>query len=196
MSAEQFIRLMDSARIRLPSALEGAMKLELFLVLKEFADRSNAWRETIGFWTSPGATEYELYSENRAAINRLLWVTPMDAPTVSIPAIMPTPGKVRLQNVPSESQRLNAIVALTVSDPTESGGFPQFPEELLTKYSTGILDGLLSRMMTQPAKPYSSEKYAALHGVRFRQATNLAKREAQTGNTFGGQPWRFPQTMR
>lgn len=196
MSTDQFTRLMDSARIRLPGALEGTMKLELFFVLKEFADRSNAWREVIGFWSSPGAVEYDLHSENAAAINRLLWVTPLDSPTVSVPAIMPTPGRVRLQNVPSESQRLNAIVALTVNDPTEDGGFPQFPEELLVKYSSGILDGLLSRMMTQPAKPYSSEKNAALHGFRFRQATNLAKREAQTGNLFGGQTWRFPQTMR
>lgn len=196
MSAEAFTRLMDSARVRLPSALDGVMKLELFSVLKEFTQRSNAWRETIGVLTSPGAFEYDLYSENRAAINRLLHVTPIDAPTVSIPATMPTVGRLRLQYAPSESQRLNAIVALTVSDPTEEAGFPQFPEELLDKYFTGILDGLLSRMMSQPAKPYSSEKGAGFHGFKFRQATNLAKREAQTGNTFGAQTWRFPQTMR
>lgn len=196
MSAEAFTRLMDSARVRLPSAMEGVLKLELFQVLKEFTQRSNVWQETIGFEVSPEEVDYELTPENDAAINRLIYVTPADTPTVAIPATMSTPGVVRLLRMPSEAQLLSAVVALTVIDPTDEAGFPQFPEGLLEKYFSGILDGVLSRMMSQPAKPYSSEKSAAVHGFRFRQATNLAKREAQAGNTFRVQTWRFPQTMR
>jgi hypothetical protein len=191
-----FTRLIDSTRARLPGALDGTIKLELFSVLKEFTQRSNAWREDIGFSTLPGVVEYDLLSENLAAINRLLYVASADAPTASIPATMATPGRLRLKYTPSGSEALTATVALTVTDPTEAGGVPQFPQELLDKHFLGILDGLLSRMMSQPAKPYSSDRGAAMHGYRFRQATDLAKQEAQTGNVFGAQAWRFPGTMR
>jgi len=196
MSAKDFARLIDSARMRLPGALDGALKLELFAVLREFTQRSDAWREWIEITTAPPEQEYDLVIDHRGLINRLIVVRDPTMPDqVTVPATMARLGTVRLKNAPSSVVTLGVEVAVTVNDPTDALGFPYFPLQLLQKYHNGLLDGLLSRMMAQPAKPYSSEKGAMFHGRNFLNAINLAKRETRTANLFGGQAWRFPQTF-
>ena len=53
MSSPDINRLMDNARVKLPGALDAALQMELFLVMKEFFDNTNIWEEEIPFSVTP-----------------------------------------------------------------------------------------------------------------------------------------------
>lgn len=202
MATADLNRLMDNARIRLPGALDNAIKLELFSVLNEFFQSTNIWYEDIPFpvtpvnvsyLENPSAYTYSVMPAEGGVINRLVAVWNSDG--FAQAATMPIPGEVILKNSPNEADTYTARVAKTVTDPVDSGGYPEFPDWILNKYGNDILDGVLARMMGQLAKPYSSAQMAAYHMRSFRAAVGKAKAEALHGNVYRGQSWRFPQAF-
>jgi hypothetical protein len=61
------------------------------------------------------------------------------------------------------------LVALTVVDPVDANdALPDFPDWFFIHYKQEITDGVLSRMMSQPAKPYFSREGFMYHGRKFR----------------------------
>lgn len=185
------LRLMDLARVRLPGARDNIIQLELFAAVNEFFQSSNAWREDIEFTVTPGVTSYELFQSSSASINRLMGVVNDAGKPVT--AAMREPGLLELYQAPSQSAVYTAQVSLTVTNPTDKDGYPQYPSWFLNKYGNDILDGLLARMMAQIAKPYTQPQMAVVHGRNFKQAISFAKTEAMHNNTYRGQSWRFPQ---
>jgi hypothetical protein len=194
-------RLMDHARIRLPGAIDAAILVELFSVLKEFFNNSNAWQEEIEFsayptsspyYADPDAYTYDLIP-TRGAVMRLMAVR--DAQGIPVRASMPVPGSVVLDRAPDADTTYTATVALTVTDPTTRDGYPQFPDWVLNKYFNELLDGLLGRMMSQIAKPYSSPSIAVVHLRKFKQAISAAKVESSRRNVYRAQNWRFPRSF-
>lgn len=194
-------RLMDHARIRLPGALDAAIQVELFAVMDQFFQVSNSWYEDIKFTVTPTA---DTYLDNPTAftydvipsqgtVTRLMGL--VDSQGRPQQGYMPTPGQVVLAFSPNTTDVYTARVSLTVTDPTTREGYPEFPAWVMTKYGTEILDGVLSRMMSQIAKPYSSPQMAAFHGKVFSNAVNKAKVEASHQNVYRGQSWCFPQTF-
>jgi hypothetical protein len=198
VTAAPYNRILDSARVRLPGALDGAMQLELFNVLKEFTQRTNIWREEISFSAVAGETEYDLSSSTPSAtINRLLGLRSASGAPIS--AYLETAGvslaTLRVRTAPSAPEDWVAHVALALSDPTDGSGLPRVPDWIAMKYQLGIIDGLLARMMSQPSKPYSSP-LADLHMRNFNKTVTLARSEAAHGNVHSGQAWRFPGSVR
>lgn len=183
-------RLMDDIRIRLPGALDNAIRFELFNVMDEFLKGSRIWRENISVVTKDAVTEYTLTPEGYSLIDSLLAL--VDADDVPVQATMSVPGALKLINKPTAGQTLTATVSLTVTFPTSREGYPQFPDWILSKYRTGILDGVLGRMMSQPAKPFSDSPRALFHGRRFVNTISGARADAAQQNLHGGQAWRFP----
>lgn len=201
MATADVNRLMDNARIRLPGALDAALQLELFSVLNEFFQVSNIWYEdvqfqvnptTVNYLNDPNAYTYPIYP-TAGTITRLIGV--VDANGYPQRAYMPELGSLVLAYSPNTAQTYTARVALTVTDPVTREGYPDFPDWIMNKYGNDILDGLLGRMMSQLAKPYSSTTMAQYHLKNFKQAVNQAKVEATHQNVYRGQNWRFPQTF-
>jgi hypothetical protein len=192
-------RLMDHARIRLPGALDAAIQMELFSALDEFFQKSNIWFEDIAFdvtptadtyLSNPGAFTYELVPD-QGTVTRLVGVVNSQGAVQH--ATMPTLGDVVLGYSPNADDTYTARVALTVTDPVTREGYPEFPDWVLNKYGSEILDGVLGRMMSQIAKPYTSPNIAMVHLKKFKAAVSQAKVEASHENVYRGQSWRFPQ---
>lgn len=193
MANADFNRLMDQLRVRLPGALDGTLKLELFTVVDEFLSGSNCWTEEVPFAVNPNEKTYYVFTVSNASIIRLMQLTTdTDLP---VAARMPEPGTIELHNSPSENGTYKAIVALTVSDPTDPEGYPELPEWILAKYLSEILDGVLGRMMSQIAKPYTQTTLASFHMKRFEQGVKRASVEARHGMVYRGQNWAFPQNF-
>jgi hypothetical protein len=186
-------RLMDNLRIKLPGALDGVIQLEMFSALNEFFQNSNAWTEDIEFETVGNEQSYLLVQTQPGAINRLMYVVNADGTPIA--ATMQTPGELELVYAPTDGLTLTARVALTVTDPVTREGYPDYPDWFLNKYGNDIMDGVLGRMMSQMAKPYSNERLAIFHMKKFQNAISQAKVEAQHKNVYRGQAWRFPQTF-
>lgn len=192
-AADDFDQLMDMARARLPGARDNIIKLEFMAVMSEFFQQSNCWRENITFAVTPGVDQYDLFPLSPAAIVRLMEIR--SASGLRISATMPVPGTVLLHTPASQATTYTAEVALSIGDPVDRDGFPEYPDWFMTKYSYDLLDGLCARMMTQLAKPYTNPQLAAVHRRNFLTAVNVAKAEAMHGQAYQGQRWSFPQTF-
>jgi hypothetical protein len=89
-----------------------------------------------------------------------------------------------------------AHVSYVVTDPTDEVGMPQAPGWIYDRYERTFVEGLISRMMEQPAKPYSNEKGAILHGRRFQNGMSQARAEVQHMFVRSANVWSFPQSFR
>lgn len=193
-------RLMDHARIRLPGALDAAIQMELFAVLNEFFQKSNIWYEDIQFQAQPTSDTYlenpEAYTYDivptKGTVTRL--VGTVNSQEIPVRATMPVLGRLVLTYPPEMSDTYTTRVALTVVDPVTQDGYPDFPDWIMKKYGNGILDGVLGRMMSQIAKPYTSTQGAQFHLRSFKQIVSQAKVEAARKNVYRGQNWWFPQS--
>lgn len=183
-------RLMNNARVHLPGALDDALRLELFNVLDEFFQNTNSWQDTVNVRTVANRWAYTFDVAEPGSILRLMSL--LDANNIPVPAVMPTAGELLLRMAPSAAQTLIATVSLTVTDPVDQDKYPIFPDWLLKKYGNTILEGLLGRMMSQPAKPYASERLSVYHLRRFRDGMAQGRADARHQGLFAGQRWRFP----
>lgn len=201
MASADVTRLINNARIKLPGALDGTMKLEFFAVMNDFFQQTSIWTEDIVFtanpvstapYTNPNDYSYEVIP-NGGAIIRLMQV--FNSQGSGQAATMDTPGIIVLRYSPNVTDTYTASVAKTVTDPVTSEGYPEFPAWVLNKYGNEILDGLLGRMMGQIAKPYSSPQMALYHIKSFKAGVQRASVESLHGNVYRGQSWTFPQTF-
>ncbi|MGI9136759.1 MAG: hypothetical protein ACR2JS_06840 [Candidatus Nanopelagicales bacterium] len=194
-------RLMDNARIKLPGALDNVLKLEFFALMNEFFQNTSCWLENIQFAVQPttlthlqdpDAFTYDIVPDG-GAIVRLMFL--QNSQGFQQQASMGTPGELVLKYSPNVADTYTATVAKTVTDPTTREGYPEFPDWVLNKYGNEILDGLLGRMMSQVAKPYSSPQLAGYHTKKFQAGVQRAYVETLHGNVYRAQNWSFPQTF-
>jgi hypothetical protein len=186
-------RLMDNLRVRLPGATDEALKLEYFTTMDLFFQNTNIWTEDVDFEVTPDNKDYYVTPSGVATIVRLMGVVNSDG--VPVAALMKVPGEITLVRSPNQADTYTLQLALTVTDPVTRDGYPEYPDWIITKYGANILDGVLGRMMSQIAKPYSNERMAIYHLRRFGTCITTAKVEAQHRNVYRGQSWRFPQTF-
>lgn len=192
MNAE-LSRLMDNLRIRLPGAVDTVLKLELFNTLKEFFSDSNSWYQDITFAVTPDVLSYELVPDGVCQVVRLFGAVNSDERPVN--ATWELPDTINLSGSPSKADTYTARLILSVLDPTTRDDYPVFPDWTLQAYGNEILDGVLGRMMSQAAKPYSNERLAIYHMRRFRAGVASARVDAQRKYTYRAQAWRFPQSF-
>ncbi len=200
MPSASMNRLMDNARVRLPGAIDATILAELFSVVKDFCDRSNVWQmqfSTEVLYTElsplsdPDAFTYSLYPPTGAKIVRLLGT--LDARNFRANAQLIEPNAILLDRSPNEDTTYYVTGVLTVTDPVTRTGEPMAPDWLIEKYNDALLDGVLGRMMSQAAKPYTSTSMGAFHYSLYRSAISKARLEAERGNVYGSQAWRFPR---
>lgn len=201
MASADINRLIDNARMNLPGALDTSIKFEFFTLMNEFFQTTSCWLEDLSvdvqptsqtYLENPDAYKYDLIPDG-GAIFRLMYC--QNTQGMQQKVTMPEVGTMILQYAPSTADTYIVTVAKTVTDPTTREGYPEFPAWVLNKYGNEILDGLLGRMMTQVAKPYSSPNMATLRTKNFQQGMARARVETLHGNVYRAQNWRFPQTF-
>jgi hypothetical protein len=194
LQSADLTRLMNNARIHVPGALDDSIKLELFNTLDDFLQRTNIWREDIDFVAAPGRTSYELIGTEPGYVVSLL--CSVNSAGLPVAATMEIPGTLDLAADPSHREELTATVSYTVVDPTGSDDFPQMPEGILLKYGQWILAGVIGRMMSQPAKPYTNERMGIFNLRKYGVGVAHAISATRHKNVYGGQAWCFPRFAR
>jgi len=194
MSNADVLRLVTNAQIRLPGATVSTVQQELFMVADEFFKESNVWREGIEFSVpanDPPGTVYEVTPTGNVVIDKLMWMRNTDGGG-RIFGQMSVPGEITLASYPLSPARYIATVALTVSDPTQRDGYVSFPDWVLAKYRGVFLNGLLGKMMSQPAKPYTNTQLSVYYIKLFNSGKSSARIDAQRANVYRAQAWNFP----
>lgn len=194
MANADVIRLVTNAQIRLPGATSQTVQQELFMVADEFFKESNAWREDIEFavpGNDPNGTVYQVTPTGNVVIDKLMWMRNSDGGG-RIFGQMSIPGEITLDTYPSSAASYIATVALTVTDPTQRDGYVSFPDWVLQKYRGVFLNGILGKMMSQPAKPYTNTQLSVYYIKLFNSGKSSARIDAQRANVYRAQAWNFP----
>jgi hypothetical protein len=183
-------RIMDSARQRLPGAVDNNIYFELHGVLEEFFRMSQCWRERIHVEIIADTVEYEVFS-NEMLSNIISLISFENGDGSPFAATLPRPN---LLYTPKQYELGDYYMwaVLNVTSPTNDEKYPRFPQWVTDRYAEALSDGVCGRLMAMPAKPYSSPTHAAYYARRFKQAAMNAKIEANRQNLTGGQAWRFP----
>lgn len=193
-------RFMNNAMARLPGATIGNIQQELFNTLDEFFKGSNCWTEDIEVnipGMDPANTVYYLTPATPSTIDKLAWAFQKpDEPSIGrgpqVAAAMTTPGEVTLRLQPSSDITIVFTVVLTVQDPIQRDGYVTFPAWVLAKHREAILNGLLGRMYSLPAKPWTNAQLGVFYMRKFKGNTAAARVEWTRNNVYRTQAWAFP----
>lgn len=99
----------------------------------------------------------------------------------------------RIRWNPQSNETWVAMLALNVTDPMDKDGLPDaVPDWLVEKYYLFLCDGLISKLMLQAGKPYSSPQGAEFHGKKFNQGVSTARDEVRKMFVYGAQRFQFP----
>jgi hypothetical protein len=189
-----FDRLMDTIRPHLPGSIDRAIKQELFILCNDFFKATNVWQEEIDF-TMLAGNKTASVNPTTGRINNLLSVKNTDDITVG-GFFMTTPGVVEARYEYTVDTDYTGVFGITVSDPADVDSFPIVPSDTVERYTEELINGILSRMMAQPSKPYSNPGMAQFYLVNYRGGRARARHENNIGNTYGSQRWAFPQSFR
>ena len=192
-AVQDWTRVMNQARVKLPGASDSGIKGELFDVFQEFFNDSSCWLEALTFNVLPNVVVYDIVPTEGGVI-RLAGV--VDSHGSPQPSMMPNFGQVALSRIPSVADTFTAVAVLNVDLPVDKNAFPVVPSWVLPIYSTGILDGLLGRMMGHASKSYSNATLSMFHLRKFKSAIVGARIATLRNNTFGTQAWSYPQAFR
>jgi hypothetical protein len=189
-TAKVLQRIVNTAQVHLPGAIEQVFKQELYNVCEEFFRTTNAWQEAVPFTTLQDKRTYEIVPTVGLFV-RLMQVR--DGENYNRAAIMDQDMFVVLRDLPTGGSTYIAWLAVTCVDPVKRDGWPEVPAELLSKYYEPLTEGLLGRMMLQPAKPYSNPEIGTLHQRRFHNTMAIVRTDMQHAFTYDVQNWRFPR---
>jgi hypothetical protein len=185
-------RLINAARVQLPGALDTSFAAELYAVVDEACRDGFIWRETVTVPFVAGQTTYEIMP----AGTEIVHVFSVSHATLSMWNVTTEFGTVTLPFTPTAAHASGdpffVVVALTPAlGSTDIEAF--LPQDMWSEHHRMLLSGLLSRMMLQPAKPYTNPQLGVGHRAAFRQLLVEARHKARTGGIAGAQLWRFPK---
>jgi hypothetical protein len=185
-------RLINAARVQLPGATDPAIAAELYTVIDEACRDGFIWRETINTPFVAGQATYAIAPADAEIVQILAVYHPtLDMNGVTVEFGMVTlPFEVTAAH--AADQPFAVVAVLTPSlGATDVESF--LPQDMWSTHHRLLLSGLISRMMLQPAKPFSNPTYAVGHRRMFLQLLAEARRNAKTDRTPGAQLWRFPR---
>jgi hypothetical protein len=192
-----------------PGVHRSVFKRQLILAVREFFEQSWAWRAEIGpitlvtnqqtYMLSPFNSTTDVVGVIWAAVNGspIQPLTAAPPPSQNGQPFADTPGGYWLPrpdiiavypipNITSVPQNLTVNCALR---PKMS--VTQVPKICVTDFYEAILNGVLYRLLNQPAKPYSNPQLAAYFETRFRKDIGVYAGKAKKGFA-GGASWQFP----
>jgi hypothetical protein len=183
-------RILDSARSRLPGAIDSQVLFELADVLNEFFRISTCWREVVSINFIADVTDYELFTDDMPA-RVVSLVEVRDPNNTLVRATMLNPNMLQLA-YPATPGAYTIATILTVANKINNETYPRFPQWVADTYGDVIADGLVGRMAAMPAKPFSSPNHAAYYTKKFKQGAQQARIQTNRENLVGGQRWLFP----
>jgi hypothetical protein len=186
-----YAELRDTLRIRLPGALDGGITLELFNTIDEFCRQSTAYRETLSVTLVDGQASYAITPADR----EILVVYDLRHGSLDTRGARFSDGTLTLDPVPTAEDVGETLYVDVSLAPMYGTGDPEdwLPVKLYQRFHTGLIDGVLARMHSQAAKPYSDVRRGTFHGQRFRNAIRIATARAINPHTQSPQNWRFPR---
>lgn len=199
---------------KVPGAIEGYIYDQLKAVIRDFFQRTKAWRDFSGPHTA-------------LANDGLVCMNPVDSTSSVIQILSVTRNGVPLSPVTSE-QAMRSLINETASrnphayytqpyDTIHLVPTPvvdvinlyvayaltprlrddnHIPQWVLDQHYEAVKAGVLQRLYEEPGKVYSNVKSAEFWGKKFRSELTRSRSEAAQNYKQGPQPWQYPTHTR
>lgn len=212
-AGELYRSLWAQTRLELPGSVDPVLELAFQQVLRAFFRDSRAWQEELRFRAFSGRKRYDLNNYLRHA--KVQWVLDVlyderevkscvrvgdcisTEPADPNKYAVETNSTLVLDPVPefARGDTHNLCVHVAVVPPAgtiSASGCGAIPGDLLQTWFDAILWGVLGRMMTQHAKPYTNLQLGNFHLRQYTAKVQEAKHVTNKGSTVADEPWRFP----
>lgn len=194
-------RIYDDVKMQIPGVSDAVFKQALYLTLADFFERTNIWIEEVPIAVNPSTLSYPFTLSNKGRVNRLMIMyDPAQVPPVRwvMGGIeMRVPNIITFAYAPASGATWNAVIAKVVGS-VDTDGYPEMiaPDQwIISKYFDGIESGVLGKLQTMPAKPYTNLKLGAKNWQDYVAERGKARADAIKSNVYGAQRWQFPQNF-
>lgn len=188
-------QLYMNVRSECPGVTDPMIDMEFFNAMDEFCRRTDGNRYSTPIPLVEGVTSYIVtYPDN--VVIRVYSITHRTLDTTSA-WYDPDDGSLALGNPPVEADLAEPLY-LNVSLAPKAGVVDSdawMPELLYDRFYIALLDGTISKLAAQIAKPWTNQVKATYHGRRFRRLMADYKAQAEVGFAPNAQAWRFPQIL-
>lgn len=177
-------RLYDNIQAAVPNVTTDMVSLVIWNTIEDFYQRSTYRREHVYWRMDPGVLtlNFDPFDQNWRVCRFLAFRG------LSNVKIEP-PGRIRdLSSPPPTSERTGQCLLALKPDSIQV----RLPYDVWTNYFDCLLNGALSRLYMQPAKPWSDLRAMQLHAQLYRAGVASARAEAQAGHVREGTSWSFP----
>lgn len=185
-------RLFQQLRTSLPGATDTTITAELWEVWTDACRDAYVWRETIAVPLVEGDDTYTVTVTGAEIVQAFS----VSHASMDVSNVLFEFSTLRIVGVvPSTADALEPLYLVAALAPALDPGADVeswMPGDLWALLHQMLLAGVKSRMMAQPAKPYSNPQMAAFHGREYRSLKAVEKRRAEVGNRRGLQTWTFP----
>lgn len=188
-------RLMNDLRFKLPGAIDPTIKNEIWNMLDEFCREGHAWREVIDVALTVDQDNYQ----PTPAGTEIVHVYDISHATLDVNGAIYDYGTLLLPNMPTLADTETPLfvdAALTPSLDVGADLEALIPADMWSRWHAYFMHGVLGRMMSQVAKPYSNPTLAVFHLRSFRSGVAIARHQVRTKGVIGAQLWRFPPFAR
>lgn len=192
----------DDLTIALPGATQDLIEQQLGQTIREFARRSGVWMEEQTTKIRAGRDTYDFSKVPQGNAVTVMSVA-VDGTQIPVADAMPSfanltgnyayvtsPGIIRIQPTPTQDitggLQVN-ISYMPLKDATS------IPEEFVNQWYEVILDGVKSRMMGLPGKPFSNVQLAAFHAAKFTSGISEARDVARRRYSKSESSWTYPR---
>jgi hypothetical protein len=185
-------RLMNDLRVRLPGATDAMIQREIWSLLNDFCREGLAWRENVEITLSGGVSTYAI----APAGTEVVLIYGVSHPTMDLSGAVYSFGNLLLTNEPSGSDLLSSAFVDAALTPALTAGSDVeglIPGDMWSEHHEAILNGVLGRMLAQPAKPYSNPALAAFYVKSYTIERAVVRRKVRTGGVMAPQTWRYPR---
>jgi hypothetical protein len=158
-------RIYDTIEASLPGVLHPIVQMTLWASIEEFCIKSTYWRQWVNWQMAAGVTRVDLNPiDTNTRAHWVLEACGLSCWRLSPPAILVDTGV---------ADKARSGTALAVCKPTKlAAALPSF---LVDDWSEALQAGVLYRLYSQPAKPYSNPQMALFYGKQFRYEVNRAR---------------------
>jgi len=193
---------------RTPGLVRSVAKRELLLTVREFYEQSFAWRGTVGpldiladqasYKLSP--EEYDEQADVIGILHATYDTFPLRKRSAAPSDISRTgdrphsyyataPDTIVLYPIPTADADDKLLVYVAFTPTLDATGLPEIASTL---HREALFDGVLGRLFSHPAKPYSNPLLGQYHLKRFRSAIAGYAAKAK-GGLVDAPSWCFPK---
>lgn len=166
--------LVDIARLDVPGADDGTIRVALREAGRSFCQKTEAWRETVLVDAVADQTDYLVEFSGATVVARVLSVEVNESAVSSDAYAYEPDGTLELDTAPEVDEGDEIEVAVVVVPRVNQD---EISRDIISRWGDAITAGAVARLARSPKKPYSNNDVYVISMAVFNDGVTRAKQE-------------------